>query len=87
MILAAGYLLWMFQRVAFGELSDFLKGLGDHLTDMKPGRGPDAGAAGRPGRGLRPVPGPDPRPHRRLRAATRSPPSQQAAPIALGLWR
>jgi NADH-quinone oxidoreductase subunit M len=36
MILAAGYLLWMFQRVAFGELSDFLKGLGDHLTDMKP---------------------------------------------------
>jgi len=36
MILAAGYLLWMFQRVAFGELSDFLKGLGDHLVDMKP---------------------------------------------------
>ena len=36
MILAAGYLLWMFQRVAFGELSDFLKGLGGHLTDMRP---------------------------------------------------
>ena len=36
MILAAGYLLWMFQRVVFGELSDFLKGLGSHLTDMKP---------------------------------------------------
>ena len=36
MIFAAGYLLWMFQRVAFGELSDFLKGLGHHLTDMKP---------------------------------------------------
>ncbi len=36
MILAAGYLLWMFQRVTFGELSDFLKGLGSHLTDMKP---------------------------------------------------
>jgi len=36
MILAAGYLLWMFQRVAFGELSEFLRGLGDHLTDMKP---------------------------------------------------
>ena len=36
MILAAGYLLWMFQRVAFGELSDFLKGLGHHLTDMTP---------------------------------------------------
>ena len=36
MILAAGYLLWMFQRVAFGGLSDFLKGLGDHLTDLRP---------------------------------------------------
>ena len=36
MILAAGYLLWMFQRVAFGELSDFLKDLGDHLTDLRP---------------------------------------------------
>jgi NADH-quinone oxidoreductase subunit M len=36
MILAAGYLLWMFQRVAFGEVSDFLKGLGSHLTDMRP---------------------------------------------------
>jgi NADH-quinone oxidoreductase subunit M len=36
MILAAGYLLWMFQRVAFGELSEFLKSLGHHLTDMTP---------------------------------------------------
>jgi len=36
MILAAGYLLWMFQRVATGELSDFLRGLGHHLTDMRP---------------------------------------------------
>jgi len=36
MILAAAYLLWMFQRVVFGELSDFLKGLGHHLTDMTP---------------------------------------------------
>jgi NADH-quinone oxidoreductase subunit M len=36
MILAAGYLLWMFQRVAFGELSDFLRGMGDHLTDLRP---------------------------------------------------
>jgi NADH-quinone oxidoreductase subunit M len=36
MIFAAGYLLWMFQRVAFGELSDFLRGLGNHLTDMRP---------------------------------------------------
>jgi len=36
MIFAAGYLLWMFQRVAFGDLSEFLTGLGSHLTDMKP---------------------------------------------------
>src|SRR5205085_4159121 len=36
MILAAGYLLWMYQRIVFGELSDFLKGLGHHLTDMTP---------------------------------------------------
>ena len=36
MMLGAGYLLCMFQRVAFGDLSDFLKGLGDHLHDMDP---------------------------------------------------
>ncbi|MBI3745410.1 MAG: NADH-quinone oxidoreductase subunit M [Chloroflexi bacterium] len=36
MILAAAYMLWMFQRVATGELSDFLRGLGDHLTDISP---------------------------------------------------
>jgi NADH-quinone oxidoreductase subunit M len=36
MILAAAYLLWMFQRVVFGETSEFLKGLGHHLTDMRP---------------------------------------------------
>jgi NADH-quinone oxidoreductase subunit M len=36
MIFAAGYLLWMFQRIAFGEVSDFFRGLGHHLTDMKP---------------------------------------------------
>jgi NADH-quinone oxidoreductase subunit M len=34
MVLAGTYLLWMFQRVAFGTLSDFLAGLGSHLTDM-----------------------------------------------------
>ena len=34
MILAAAYLLWMFQRVVLGEPSAFLKGLGHHLTDM-----------------------------------------------------
>ncbi|TFG69191.1 MAG: NADH-quinone oxidoreductase subunit M [Thermomicrobiales bacterium] len=36
MVLAASYLLYMYGRVAFGELSDFLAGLGDHLTDMTP---------------------------------------------------
>jgi NADH-quinone oxidoreductase subunit M len=36
MIFAAAYLLWMFQRIAFGEVSDFVKGLGDHLVDMTP---------------------------------------------------
>ncbi len=36
MILAAAYLLWMQQRLLFGPVSEFLKGLGHHLTDMKP---------------------------------------------------
>jgi NADH-quinone oxidoreductase subunit M len=36
MILAAAYLLWMYQRVVFGELSDFLAGLGGHVYDMTP---------------------------------------------------
>ena len=36
MILAAGYLLFMYGRIVFGEVSDFLTGLGDHLTDMTP---------------------------------------------------
>ena len=34
MVLAAAYLLWMYQRLFFGEVSDFLRGLGDHLTDL-----------------------------------------------------
>jgi len=34
MVLAAAYLLWMFQRVVTGELSEFLAGLHDHLTDI-----------------------------------------------------
>ena len=46
-ILGAAYLLWMYQRVIFGELSDFLKGLGHHLTDMTRCEIADAGAAGR----------------------------------------
>jgi NADH-quinone oxidoreductase subunit M len=36
MILGAGYLLYMYGRIVFGELSDFLAGLGDRLTDMEP---------------------------------------------------
>src|SRR5512132_2076227 len=34
MILGAAYLLWMFQRIAFGEPSAFLLGLKHHLTDI-----------------------------------------------------
>jgi NADH-quinone oxidoreductase subunit M len=36
MILAAGYLLFMYGRIVFGEVSDFLAGLGDQLTDIEP---------------------------------------------------
>jgi NADH:ubiquinone oxidoreductase subunit 4 (subunit M) len=36
MILGAAYLLWMYQRVVFGEVSDFLEDLGGHLTDITP---------------------------------------------------
>jgi NADH-quinone oxidoreductase subunit M len=34
MMLGAAYLLWMYQRVIFGDLTDFLKGIGHHLTDV-----------------------------------------------------
>jgi NADH-quinone oxidoreductase subunit M len=34
MILGAAYLLWMFQRVATGELSEFLGGLGSRLSEI-----------------------------------------------------
>ena len=36
MILGAGYLLYMYGRIFFGEVSDFLAGLGDRLTDVTP---------------------------------------------------
>jgi len=36
MVLGATYLFYMFQQVVFEDLSDFLKKLGDHLTDMVP---------------------------------------------------
>ncbi len=35
-VLAAAYLMWMYQRIVFGQVSDFLKGLGHHLTDISP---------------------------------------------------
>jgi NADH-quinone oxidoreductase subunit M len=36
MIFTAGYLLWMYQRLFFGEVSAFLHEIGSHLTDMRP---------------------------------------------------
>ncbi|HEY8868817.1 MAG TPA: NADH-quinone oxidoreductase subunit M [Candidatus Limnocylindrales bacterium] len=36
MVLSAAYLLWMFQRLFTGSLSEFLEGLGHHLTDIDP---------------------------------------------------
>ncbi|HEY3333641.1 MAG TPA: NADH-quinone oxidoreductase subunit M [Candidatus Limnocylindrales bacterium] len=86
MIFAAGYLLWMFQRVAFGELSEFLRGLGDHLTDMKPIEAMTLVPLGAlvvifglfPGLILDLVAG--------SVAATLNA-VQQTAPVALGLWR
>ena len=35
-ILAAGYLLYMYGRIIFGEVSEFIVGLGGHVTDMTP---------------------------------------------------
>jgi NADH-quinone oxidoreductase subunit M len=34
MVFGAVYLLWMFQRVAFGPMSDFLRNVGHHLSDL-----------------------------------------------------
>jgi NADH-quinone oxidoreductase subunit M len=34
MVFGAVYLLWMFQRVAFGPMSEFLKNVGHHLSDL-----------------------------------------------------
>ncbi len=36
MIFAAGYLLWMFQRMFFGEMSEFFKSHLSHLVDLRP---------------------------------------------------
>jgi NADH-quinone oxidoreductase subunit M len=35
-IIGAAYLLWMYQRMFFGTLSDFFRSVGDHLTDITP---------------------------------------------------
>ena len=86
MIFAAGYLLWMLQRLAFGELSEFLRGLGDHLTDMKPIEAMTLVPLGAlvvvfglfPGLILDVVSG---------SVQTTLSSVAQAAPIALGLWR
>ena len=86
MIFAAGYLLWMFQRVAFGELSEFLKGLGSHLTDMRPIEAMTLVPLGAlvvifglfPGLILELVQG-------SVNATLAA--VEQAAPVALGLWR
>ncbi len=34
MVFGAVYLLWMFQRIAFGPLSEFLRNVGHHLSDL-----------------------------------------------------
>ena len=86
MIFAAGYLLWMFQRVAFGELSEFLRGLGHHLTDLRPVEALTLVPLGAlvvvfglfPGLLLDLIQGPV---EQTLNAVN------QAAPVALGLWR
>jgi len=86
MIFAAGYLLWMLQRVAFGELSEFLKGLGSHLTDLKPTEAMTLVPLGAlvvvfglfPGLILQVVSG---------SVQTTISAVSQAAPIAFGLWR
>ena len=60
MILAAGYLLWMFQRVFFGDLSDFLHGPGQPPDRHQPDRDPDVVPLATLIVRLRALPGPDP---------------------------
>jgi len=35
MVLVATYLLWMYQRVALGQTSEFLRSLGPRVIDLK----------------------------------------------------
>ena len=62
MILAAGYLLWMYGRLAFGEVSDFLANLGDSPDRHEPGGDPDPRPARRARGHLRAPAGPPPQP-------------------------
>ena len=45
-IFAAVYLLYMVQNIIMGDVTDFLKGLGDKLTDVNRDRSRHARAAG-----------------------------------------
>ena len=79
MILAAGYLLWMFQRIvrsASCRSSSRASAARPHRPEA--GRGADARAARRARRGLRPVPGPPARPRPGHRRPTSSPRVGQA---------
>lgn len=86
MIFAAGYLLWMLQRMVFGEPSEYLQGIAHHLTDMRPIEALALVPLGTlvvvlgifPGLVLDLVAG-------SVNATLAA--VQQAAPIALGLWR
>ena len=73
MILAAGYLLYMFGRIVFGEVSPFFASLGAPPDRHDAGRDPDPRAARRARRGLRRPARPAARPrpgHGRRHAST-----------------
>jgi NADH-quinone oxidoreductase subunit M len=36
MIFGAAYLLWMFQRIAFTDVSEFFVSMRDHISDIRP---------------------------------------------------
>ena len=57
MMLGAAYLLFMYQRVVFGDLSDFLKGHRPSPDGHEPHRGRDARASRRADHRLRHLPG------------------------------
>ncbi len=67
MVLAAGYLLFMYGRLVFGEVSEFLANLGNHLTDMEPIEILTLVPAGHAHRHLRRPARPAPAPRRRDR--------------------